>query len=78
VMRERLTLQAFAHARFDEHFDRAVFEQARAHALFNIFTAARFDDDGIDPLQVEQVSEHQSCRPCPDDADLRAHVFLPN
>ncbi len=69
-------MQALADARFDQQIDRALFKQARAHALFDIFPAARFENDGFDSLQVKQMSEHQSRRTCPDNADLRAHVFL--
>ena len=57
VMGEAFALEALADARFDEQIDRALFEQARADALFDVFPAARFDDDGFDSLQVEQVGE---------------------
>jgi hypothetical protein len=35
----------------------------------------RFEHDGFDFLQVEQVGEHESGRTRADDADLRAHEF---
>jgi hypothetical protein len=73
VVGERFALKALADARFDEQVDRALFQQARADALFDVFPAARFDNDGFDSLQVEQVGEHQSRRTRPDNADLRAH-----
>ncbi len=69
-------MQALADARFDEQIDGALFEQSRANSLLDVFPAARFDDDGFDSLQVEQMGEHQSRRARPDNADLRAHVFL--
>jgi hypothetical protein len=57
VMSEAFALKSIADSRFNEQIDRTMFEQARADALFDIFPAARFDDDGFDPLQVEQVGE---------------------
>ena len=73
VMGERFALEALADARFNEQINRALFEQARANALFDVFPAARFKNNGFDPLQVEQMGEHKSRRTCPDNADLRAH-----
>ena len=56
VMREAFALQALADARFDQQIDRALLEQARADALLDVFSAARFEDDGFDSLQVEQMA----------------------
>jgi len=75
VMGESFAFEALPDARFDEQIDRALFEQACANALFDVFPGARFENHGFNSLQVEQVSEHQSRRTCPDNADLRAHVL---
>jgi hypothetical protein len=77
VMSKAFALQALADACFDQQIDRALFQKACADALFDIFSAARFDHDGFDSLQVEQVREHQPCGTRADDADLSAQRFFP-
>jgi hypothetical protein len=53
VMSESFALEPLPDTRFDQQVDRALFQQARSDALFNIFSAARFDDDGFDSLKME-------------------------
>jgi hypothetical protein len=75
VMGKGFALETLPDAGFNQEVYCALFEQASADALFNIFSAARFDNDGFDSLQVQKMSEDQSCGARPDDADLRAHGF---
>jgi hypothetical protein len=76
VMSKAFALETLSHTRFDEQIDGALFEQASADSLLDVFPGSRFENDGFDPLQVQQVGEHESRRTCADDADLRAHFFL--
>ena len=75
VMREAFALEALADSRFDQQIDGTLFEEARTDALFDVFSAPRFEDDRLDPPQVKEMGEHQPRGTCPDYADLRAHVF---
>src|SRR6266581_4044475 len=74
-MDEPFALQALPDANFDQHIHRALLEHACADALFDVFPAARFDNDGFDPLQMEEVRKEQSRRPGSDDSDLCAQGF---
>ena len=56
-MGEAFALQALAHPGLNQQIDRALFQQSGAHAFLDIFSAARFDDDGFNALQVEKMSK---------------------
>jgi hypothetical protein len=75
VMGKAFSLETFSHTCVDEQIDGSLLQQARADTLFDVFPGSRFENDGFDPLQVEQVGEHQARRTCSYNADLRAHVF---
>jgi hypothetical protein len=75
VMGKAFSLETFSYTCVDEQIDGSLLQQARADTLFDVFPGSRFENDGFDPLQVEQVGEHQARRTCPYNADLRAHVF---
>jgi hypothetical protein len=47
-------------------------ENAGANALFTILPTARFEDNGVDPLKMEQVREHEPGGPGAYDSDLDA------
>ena len=51
----------------------AVLDDARAHAVLHVLEAAGLDDDGVDALALQQVTEHQSSRTGADDHHLRAN-----
>jgi hypothetical protein len=72
VMDEAFTLQALSNACFDHHVHGALFEHARANAVFDVMPAAHFYNDGFDPLQVKQVRQQQSRGTRSDNSDLRA------
>jgi hypothetical protein len=38
-----------------------------------VLPAARFQHDRFDPLQMQEVREHQPGRPCPDNSYLGSH-----
>jgi hypothetical protein len=49
---EPFAIEAFAYAGLLEQVDSSLLEQPGAHTLLNVLAAARFDDRGLDPLQV--------------------------
>jgi len=77
VMHQPFALQARANARCYQQIDDALFKNTGADALFDIFPAARFDDDGFDSLQVEKMREKKSGRARSHNSDLRAQIPPP-
>jgi hypothetical protein len=75
VMDEPFALQAIPDACFDQQIHRALLEHARPDALFDVFPGASFDNDGFDPLQVEEVRKQQSRGTGSDDSNLCAQGF---
>src|SRR5579872_5791751 len=73
VVPQALAHQALAYAGFDHEVDRGLLEHAGAHAAFNVFAAARLQDDGFDSLEMQEMREHQAGWAGSDDADLCAH-----
>lgn len=73
VVHEPLAPHALAHARFVEHVDRALLQNAGADALFNVRAALGFEDDGVDAVAVQKLPEQQACRARANDGDLGAH-----
>jgi hypothetical protein len=65
--------QAIADAGLSEQVDGPLFENTGADALFGVFAAATFEDDGFNSLQVEQVRKRQSGGACTNDAYLCSH-----
>ena len=74
-MDEPFPLQALPDARFGQYIHSALLQHACPDALFDVFSAASFDNDGFDSLQVEEMREQQSCRPRSDNSDLSAQGF---
>jgi hypothetical protein len=68
-----LALQPLADAGFDEEPHGSVLEDAGADALLDVLAASILEDDGLDPLELQQVAEEQPGGPRPDDSDLSAH-----
>ena len=68
-----LALHSLTDACLDEQVGDTLFEHARADACLDVVAAAVLEHDRVDPLQVEEVREHEARRAGPDDADLRAH-----
>jgi hypothetical protein len=69
-----MTKPRAAQSRADAHRNQQVhcslFEHARSDAVDHVLAAAVLDDDRIDAVQMQQMSEQQPCRPCADDSDL--------
>ncbi len=70
VMGETLLVQAGGHAQFVQQLDGPVLEDARAHPALDVLPAAGLEHDRVDPLQVEEVREHESRRAGADDCNL--------
>ena len=47
-------------------------QDAGADALLRILAAAIFDDDGVDPLQIQKVREHETGGSRANNPDLRS------
>jgi hypothetical protein len=55
MMKKAFSLQPFSNSCFDEQINGVLFEETRPYALFAILSAARFNYDGLDALQMQQV-----------------------
>ena len=67
MMHEALALQAFASAGLDEEVDDRLLEDAGADACLDVLAAPVFQDHRVDALEVQEVSEGESCWACTDD-----------
>ena len=65
-----LAVHPLADAGLAQRVHRALLEHAGAHALHDVVLVAVLEHDGLDPVQVQQVSEQQAGRAGPDDGDL--------
>ena len=72
---ETLGVQARAHARFVEHRDRALLEDAGADPAEHVLGRALLEDDVVDAGALQQLSEQQAGGARADDGDLRAHGY---
>jgi hypothetical protein len=72
VVDETFALQPLTRARRHEQVDDRLLQDTRPHARLDVLAAPVLEDDAVDVLQVEQVRERETCRPGPDDRDLRA------
>ena len=70
---EALAAQALPDACVGEEVDDALLEHAGADARLDVLAAAVLEDHRLDPVEVEQLREHQAGRAGADDRDLRAH-----
>jgi hypothetical protein len=59
----------------DQLLDRPMLQHAGSRPLDDMLLASVLDDDRVDPLQVQKVSEHQPGRAGADYAYLRPHLF---
>ena len=59
-MPQAFAQQALADARGVQDVDALVLEHARAHAMLDVVAALRFEHDGVDAAQVQQLREQQA------------------
>src|SRR5690349_13453407 len=69
---QALTLEPVADTHFGEQFDRALFEDAGAHAFLDVLARAHFEHYGIDAFQVQKMRKDESRGTRADYANLRA------
>src|SRR3954465_985877 len=70
MMDQPFATQAPADARGIQQIHSALFEHARADALFYVLPSVSLDDDGLDAFQVEQVRQQKTSGSCANDADF--------
>jgi hypothetical protein len=70
---QAFSLEAVTDSGLFHQIDSALFEDAGANTLFDIFLGARFENDGVDSLQMKQMREGEPGGTCSDDSDLNSH-----
>jgi hypothetical protein len=70
---EAFAFKAVTDAGLFHQIDGALFEDAGANALLDIFLGTRFENDGVDSLQMKKVREGEPGGTCSDDSDLSSH-----
>src|SRR5215468_1406325 len=73
VVNEALTSQPVSHTHVRQQVNGVLLENAGAHPLLYIFASSRFQHDGLNALQVQEVRQYQPRRPCPNNPNLRSH-----
>ena len=73
VVDDPLALHPLAHARLDQQVGDTLLENSRSDPRLDVLAAPVLEHDRVDPLQVEEVREHEARRAGTDDADLCAH-----
>jgi hypothetical protein len=73
VVNETVATHALPHAGLLEEIGDAVFDDARANAVLYVIEASSLDDDGVDALALEEMSEQETGRTGADDNHLRAN-----
>ena len=76
VVRKALGVHPFAHAGLAQSLGGAVLENSGADAVLDIVAVAPLEDDGFDPLQVQQLAKHQTRGAGAHDAYLGPHLHL--
>jgi len=59
-----------ANPHLGEQIDRSLLQHAGTDTLLRILAAAIFNDDGVNPLQISKVREHEASRPGANNPDL--------
>src|SRR5690606_9558822 len=77
LMKQALFQHSVAEAGFDQQIAYPLLDQAGPHTRFAVGAAAIFDDDTVDAGPAQQMRQHQSGRPSPDNSNLRAHDVPP-
>ena len=61
-----------AHSHLGEQVNRSLLQYAGADAFLYILAAAIFNHDGVDPVQIQKVRQHETGWPRADNPDLGA------
>jgi len=72
VVNEAFAFETLADAHLDQEVHRALFEHARANPALDVLAVAVLEDDRVDALEVQEVSEHEARRARADYSHLRA------
>src|SRR5581483_10312784 len=73
LMLEPLAREPIPHPELAQEVDRVLLEHPGPDPMLDVFPAASLQDGRLDSRTGKQQRERESCRPGPDDADLRAH-----
>jgi hypothetical protein len=60
IVDQAFGLHALADAHFCEQVNRSLLQHTGANAFLHILTAATLDNDGVNPLQIQEVREHET------------------
>ena len=74
-MHKAVCMHARADAGLVEQVDRDLFDDAGAHAAKNVFVGLPLEDDVVDAMLVQELTEQQSSRAGADNGDLGAHAL---
>ena len=77
VVDEAFPLKSLADPDRFQEVDRPLFEHARADALLEVLATLALEDDRVDSLQVQELSEHEAGWTGSHDPDLRALASQP-
>ena len=77
VVTQPFTLQTLAQSRGDEKIHAPLLENARADAMLDVLTRARFQHDRFDAFEAQQMRQQESRRTRSDDSCLRTHLAVP-
>ena len=67
-----LALKPLADPAFSQEIDRGLLQNSGADTFDHVILCAVFNDEGVDPREVQQVAQHQTCRSRSDDSYLSA------
>jgi hypothetical protein len=70
IVNQAFAFQALAKAHFHEQIDCSLLQHAGAHALLGILATPILHDDGVNPLQIQKVRQHQTGGTSANDSDL--------
>src|SRR5690606_22299593 len=73
VMEQAFAFQAITDTAFNQEIDRTLLQHSGAHPLNDVVTGPVLYDDGIDPRQIQEVPQHQTCGARADNPDLCPH-----
>jgi hypothetical protein len=69
---QAFALEPVANPHFAEQLHRAPLEHSGADSFFAVLSAAVFEDDRVDSLQIEKMGKHQTRGTRADNSDLGA------